>query len=632
MRLPTPWLLVLALVAAGCDAPAEPPASTAIPEPTSTSTTLPPATTTTQPPPFVYRVGLVGDIVTDNFWAYYAPRSSPSTQYVLGSTKPALYTYDYPGLELAPELAAAGPVPQPVETEDGTWTVTVNLRPGLAWSDGAPLTADDIVFTYETVRDLGLDQGWLTAYPVVDRDSSAPGLVGVSADTPDQVTFIFNQRPGVPIWPHGPGTAPIMPKHFWETQVEAARSASDSASVLYAEPGAGEPSGGPIVITDRTAGRFIEAGPNPEYARTGEEVTSGGITYTIGPFFSEMTFEIYPDQTTAAEALGDGEVDTVLAATGLDRPLAEFADAQPGVRLIENPTNSFRYLGFNLRRPPMNEKAFRDALGLMIDREFLAEQVLQGRGFPVYSTIPAANTKWYDPDQAEGLAAQYAGKSSEQRLDEAVALLEAAGFGWIERPRFENNAVIDGVGATFRGEPVPPLEILAPGAGFDPLRATAALWVGTWVSQLGFEVETRLTDFTSLVDQVFVPTDDGELDFDMFVLGWRLLNPAMPVHHESFWAAKNDTLINDGNNNTGFDDPRFNGFVEEFNSAATEADALDILWEMERILSDEKPYILLFDTGISEAYRSDSVAYPFVVTLSGIQALNGMPALVAPVR
>ncbi len=131
------------------------------------------------------------------------------------------------------------------------------------------------------------------------------------------------------------------------------------------------------------------------------------------------------------------------------------------------------------------------------------------------------------------------------------------------------------------------------------------------------------------MNAVFVPNDEGNLDFDMYMLGWSLGDPALPTYHEAFFAGKNDTLVNDGNNNMGFNDPEFNALVEEFNAAKTHQEAYDIMWQMEEILFTKKPYILLFDTGIIEAYRSASIEYPFTTTLSGLQFGNGFPGLVA---
>jgi ABC-type transport system substrate-binding protein len=158
------------------------------------------------------------------------------------------------------------------------------------------------------------------------------------------------------------------------------------------------------------------------------------------------------------------------------------------------------------------------------------------------------------------------------------------------------------------------------------------LWVQQWLDQLGFDTEVILMDFTSLVNRVFTPTPAGTLDFDIYILGWRLPSPAMPMYHESFFGSSNDTLLNNGNNAPGFSDGRLDAFLVEYNRVTDENDAFDILWEMEQIVFDEKPYIVLYDVPVAEAYRADTVEYPFTTTLAGIQYANGMPALVRPVR
>jgi len=590
-----------------------------------TTTTTLPTTTTTAPEPFVYRVGLSEPPTTNNFWAYYDPQSSLVDQYILDPTKPTLYTYDYPDLNLAADVAQPGDVPEP--TQDGDeWVVEVPLREDARWSDGVPMTADDVVFTFETARELGLQRGWLSAYPLAGGDSL--GLVSVEAQDANTVVFRFNGEPGLPFWPNGPGTAPIMPRHFWEPIVDEASSSNDPLTALVTADASGEPSGGPFVIT-RFGSVAVEAEPNPNYQRRGETSSSGA---EIGPFFDAVTFSIYDSPQEAAVALDEGEIDVILAPGGLDNRVAAFLDTNTDIEVVTNDTNGFRYLGFNLRTAPMSSPAFREAVALMIDRELLASSVLGGQAVPMYATVPRSNTRWFDPDAAATFADRYSGLTQETRLSRAVDVLSQAGFTWEQNPAYVDNAVVAGSGVTFEGEPVPPVRILAPGSQADPLRATTALWIEEWLSQLGFETEVTLTDFTGLVNRVFTPTPASTLDVDLFVLGWRLPAPAVPVYHESFWATRNDTLATGGNNATGFSNSEFDALVDEYNATRTEEDARDILWQMERIIFDERPYIILFDAPISEAYRKDTVRYPFTETISGLQYVNGLPALVQPNR
>lgn len=630
---PTSNLVVVSIVllAAGACSPSGAEGTTTTTTAPSTTTTAP-ATTTTEPEPFVYRIGLTEAPTTDNFWAAYDPQSILPDQYVLAPTKPSLYTYDLPGQDLAADLAAPATTPEPVEEEDGTWTITVPLRSDARWSDGRPITSADVVFTFEAVRDLELPGGWDTAFPIVEESSAQLGLVAVEAPDPDTVVFRYNGEPGLPFWPNGPGTAPIMPSHFWQEAVDEAQTSSDPATTLFAWPGEGDPSGGPLTVTGFGSTRVV-AEPNVNYHRRGDEVTSGGVTYRLGPFVDGVEYHVFAGQREALAALADGTVDIVLSPAGLDRPGAGFAVENPDLTMVRNETNSFRYLAFNLRRPPMSSRQFRAALDVMIDRRFMVDQLLQGEAYPLYSTISPANPRWYDGDEADSFAAETGGMSTEERLVEAVRLLEEGGFTWEQTPAFVDNAVVPGSGLMLDGEPVPPIRLWAPGEAFDPQRATYALWIGHWAEQLGFDVDVELTDFTSLVGTAFTPTADGEdIDFDMYVLGWRIPSPALPVYHESFWGSGNDTLVNNGNNNTGFSDGRFDTFVEEFNGERSESEALDILWEMERIIFEEKPYLVLFDTGIAEAYRNDRVEFPFTRLVSGLQSGDGLPAMVVPIR
>jgi ABC-type transport system substrate-binding protein len=93
-----------------------------------------------------YRMGIFSDTTTDNFWAYYDPASSVWTGYILNDTKSALYGINYPGIELDTDLAASSEVPTGAAEGDG-WAIEVEMRDDATWSDGTPVTANDVAFT-----------------------------------------------------------------------------------------------------------------------------------------------------------------------------------------------------------------------------------------------------------------------------------------------------------------------------------------------------------------------------------------------------------------------------------------------------------------------------------------------------
>jgi ABC-type transport system substrate-binding protein len=585
---------------------------------------------------FTYRLGIFQDTTTDNYWAYLDPAGTVWNQYVLSPTKPSLYKINYPGLELDADVAASPEVPTGAAEGDG-WAIEVPMREDAVWSDGEPITANDIVFTYETVRDFALGGTWLEAFPLVNEENpDAVGLTAVEAVDDHTVKFMFNKQPGLAVWPHGIGVnGPIMPAHVWADAVEEARASDDPAASLYGAVGTGvDVSGGPMVFAERQEGAFARNVANDNYYDKGREISSTvlvetgetNVVYTVGPYATESIFSLYGGQDAAVLALAAGEVDYLLNPLGMQRGLLAQVEGNEELTAVVNPTNGFRYLAFNLRKEPMSIPAFRDALALMIDKEFMANNVLQGVAFPLYATVPEGNSKWYNAEVADSFAAPYAGKPTADRLAEAIELLRGAGFAWEVEPTMDEAGVTvnAGSGITLNGAPVEELEILAPGPGYDPLRATYSIWIETWLNQLGFQAEANPTDFNAIVDRVYTPTESNELDFDMFILGWSLGNPALPTYHTAFWYGPNDTLLNGGDNAPGFHNDEYDALVEQFLAAQTEEEAYDIMWQMEEILAREKPYILLFDTGILEFYRQANIKFPFTDTLSGLQFLSGL--------
>jgi len=523
--------------------------------------------------------------------------------------------------------------------------VEQELNPDIEWSDGTPVTAEDFVFTVNTVHELELGGNWLSAYPKATKD--ATGIETVEALDDQLVRIVFNKRPGLAIWPHAVGVdGPWMPAHFWKPKVSGVKDAKS----LYALNGAGDPSAGPVVFDSREEGAFARNVANERFAASGETVTlheTGAVEvgdetygegetgqpvvdYTYGPYFESQTFSLYGSQDAAVLALRQGKVDFLLNPLGMQRGLQDQVVADQELRAVVNPTYGFRYLAFNLRKPPMNDKAFRQALATIIDREFMANSVLQNVAFPLYTMMPEGNAAWFDEAQAEAIKEKYTAKDTAERLEKAVRLLKDAGWRWSKEPTYNADEGFVQAGAGLRmpnGRPVPTLEILAPPAGYDPLRATYAIWIERWARELGIPARANPTGFNIIVDKVFTTPPDKPT-FDMYILGWSLGNPAMPTFYESFWHSRHDTATTGGNNAPGFRNARYDRLADRFLAARDEGEAKQIVWQMEEILAEELPYVVLFDTPILEFYRTASLNYPFDKTLGGIQFLNAMPGLV----
>ncbi len=556
-----------------------------------------------------YTLGIFQDMTTDNYWNYLDVGSSVWNAYVLGPNLGSMYAIAYPGLDLQPDLAE-GDLPD-VTQEGDVWVGEMTLKEGLTWSDGEPLTAEDFVFTWQTAVDLELGTNW-------------PGLVDAdivtSVEAVDDVTVrvTFNAAPGLGHW--GPGssvvTMPIFPEHFWADVVAEAAASDDPSTTLIAASGVGAPSSGPTMFDERQEGSFGATTANPNWWAAGTESSSGGVTWTEGPYADDFQFPLYGGQEAAVLALGNGEVDLLLNPLGMQRGFQDQVAENSELTAIVNPTNGYRFLAFNHTRAPMDDPAFRDALTALINKEFVTESLLQGVAFPLYVILPEGNTAWYNEEVATELeTVGYAGLEDNERRQIAIDLLTDAGYTWETTPAVDaEGAFTPGAGLIDPdGAAVPQLEILTPTASYDPLRSTFGTYISGVAQEMGLPVVSIPTDFNKIIDIVFAAEDP---DYDMFILGYSLGSPAFPTYHDAFFGTEG------GSNNTGYSNADYDALAAAYNSSQTVEEALEHMWEMERLIAVDKPHIPLFDTGILEFYNN-RVAYPFTDTLSGLQFIAG---------
>ncbi len=571
-----------------------------------------------------YTLGIFEDVTTDNVWAFNeVAEGTVWNQYFLSPTQAAAYTVSYPGIEFVPDLAA-GEL-EPAVQEGDSWVGEFTLRDGLAWSDGEPLTAEDFAFTWQTVVDTGLQGGWL------DYTDYAPDNGPITAvEAVDDVTVrvTFNAQPGLAIW--GPGTGitnmPVQPMHFWQPIVDEATASDDPATTLMAASGIEAPAVGPTVAEEFVEGSHAASVTNPEYYDAGAEKTSGGVTWTEGPFADDFQYPLYGGQEAGVLALANAEVDYLLNPLGMQRGFQEQVENDPDLTAVVNPTNGYRFMAFNHSRAPMSDPAFRDALTALINKEFVTENLLQGVAFPLYVILPEGNVAWYNPEVAEELATVgYAGLEDLERKQIAIDLLTEAGYTWETAPTIADGVFTAGSGLIgLDGEPVGQLELITPTASYDPLRATFASYISGVAQEMGIDLVAIPTDFTKIVSDVFTLDDENNYTspFDMFILGYSLGNAAFPTFHGSFFATGGDS------NNTQYSSEEYDAQSAAFDAAQTQEEAFAAMWEMERLIAADKPHIPLFDTGILEFY-SNRVQYPYTETLSGLQFLFGLPSSVA---
>ena len=125
-------------------------------------------------------------------------------------------------------------------------------------------------------------------------------------------------------------------------------------------------------ITQFSNGAYSASKPGVyEFTAFGEPTGEPSLEYVEGPFAESTIYSIYGSQDAAVLALKTGDIDFMLNPLGLSSGLQEQLRGERRLITIENSSDGVRYLGFNFRKAPMDNKAFRQAVATLIDKEFL---------------------------------------------------------------------------------------------------------------------------------------------------------------------------------------------------------------------------------------------------------------------
>ena len=377
--------------------------------------------------------------------------------------------------------------------------------------------------------------------------------------------------------------------------------------------------GGTTTIYKSGTTYVLDNGKAPKVDMAFGDTTGDSFSYTAGPYVGTVEFTLYGDQDAAYLAFQNGEVDFVLNPLGVKRNLFDQLSRVPGVETVSNLGNGMRYMAFNTRVFPGSDKAFRQAVACISDKEFVLNNILQGVAVNMDGQMPEALTAWVAP--VTGVLADCAGLNAEERFNKSVEILQAGGWtasDWGSHAGGAERAVAP-TGIKGPGGVTPPSDMLlyAPGAGYDPLRSTMSLFIADWMQQLGFDVTARPTGFNVIVDKVFTPETCE--DWYFYMLGWGL--SAFPNHPGDFFNSKNDTCEG-GYNTPGFNNAEFDALDAEFQAAKTISDAIALSQQMEAILFEEMPYLVLFNVPTLEVYR-DTVEFPFTDVLDGLTGTGG---------
>ena len=455
--------------------------------------------------------------------------------------------------EYTPRLAAE----LPTISEDMK-TVTWKLREGLKWSDGQPLTSDDIKFTWEAVSN-----------PSSGAFNQTAGFDLIeSIETPDDVpALVHSTEPFVGYL--GQFSAALLPRHATGQPEEMSTWAYNMKPIAA----------GPFIVTDWRSGESITMDRNPNYYEEGK------------PYLDKLVFRIIPEPAAQTALMINGEAHVHLW-PGEDKVVYDEALNGAGQQVLV-PGIWNMAIDFNLSRPgdddpsgaephPMlGDIRVRQAISHAIDYDTLITEVLNGQ--VTSSTSPFAYG-WYKCD----IPRMY-----NYDVEKAKALLTEA--GWVEGP--------DGIrvaqGAQYAEDGTRLSMELQGYTSFDPLDRTEQFIVEN-LKAVGIEANIQNYDFSIIFGSFADGSPRMTGDFDMLIYDRGFyLEPQGDVQSSYLSTNIPGDENPDGGNIFRWQNPKADEAIEAAGGTFDQTTRRDAYCELGRLIQEDavQNYIYLFQDG-----------------------------------
>ena len=454
--------------------------------------------------------------------------------------------------------AGYGEIAESVEVADDLSYTTFNLRPEARFHDGTPITAEDVIWTFNALKKDGRP-----FYRFYYKNIAKAVKLGTH-----KVKFELTGPPNREL-PHITGQLPVLSEKWWSSR---------DFSKTTLEPPMGS---GPYRITGFEAGRYVELERVKDWWGADLPLNKGRYNY------DRIRIDYYRDQTVALEAFKAGRYDlrsentSLTWATGYDFParkdgrvkLEEIAHARP---------TGMQAFVFNIRRPMFQDAELRRAMAYAFDFEWSNKNLFYGqyaRTKSFFSNSELAATKlpskeelallepWHGkvPDQVfsqiyEPPASDGSG-NIRRNLRAALKILRAAGY------KIEKNQAI----SRKTGKPVE-FEILLVSPAFERI---AAPFVKN-LSRLGIKANVRTVDQSQYINRI------RAFDFDMIVSSFGQ-SESPGNEQRDYWSSAAAERPG-GRNVIGIKDPAIDALIEKIVDAKDRKSLIHATRALDRVL------------------------------------------------
>jgi peptide/nickel transport system substrate-binding protein len=434
----------------------------------------------------------------------------------------------------------------------------VVMRDDLTWSDGEPITAQDVVFSYQVILS--------SQVPVPAVRPGTDQIKWIEAYDDWTLVFFHKEALATNVWNLN---FPVIPKHIYEKSVYDDHTLQDSAYHVKYENN--PVVGGPYIITKRVRGQEIVLQRRDDY------FMHKGVQVRDRPYFKEVYFRVMPEPSVSLLALKRGDIDELMLTP--QQWVSETDDEE----FYKSCTKAYGtewvnwYFGWNCKTPFFSDVRVRKAMSYAFNHDEMLDKLLYGLYEPCVGTFHPESPWCPHPPP----------KPYKQDLDKAEALLDEA--GWTDH---DGDGVRDKqiAGRTQKFE----FSILT----FNlPVRVAICNLLKENLDRIGVICHVRPMEFTVLQQK------SRDHQFHAIMAGWG--TGADPDTSRNIW-------VTGENRNYGeYSNPEVDRLFDDARRVFDRKERAKIYQRIHRILWDEQPYTWLYTRNSFYGFNKKLRGYNF---------------------
>jgi peptide/nickel transport system substrate-binding protein len=441
-----------------------------------------------------------------------------------------------------------------------TWTFT--LRPGLKWTDGRPLTASDVAWTYNLIM--------TNSAAGTENGSLLDNFKSVTA--PNATTVVITTKKPQSDMLYVGATIPVVPQHVWASQVKNIANFKNTTAPIVGY--------GPWILTGYVNNQYATLAANKDF-------------YAGPPAYHTLIAQYYSNSDAAVAALRTGALDEI-GEGNLTATQYQALKKVKGITVYPTESNAWTAIEINTgartksgkkfgdANPILQDPVVRKAIGLAINRKELVTKVLDGLGVPGAGYLPPAFPQfWWNPPASDNPG-----------FDPALAnqILDRAGY----------KKGKDGI----RVDPKThkPLSFRFGIHSDEATDQQLAPYIVEWLQAVGIKLTVQSMSFTQLNSVLPKGT------WDLLMDGWATQPDPTSLLSIQTCGVLPDSPTTTGNTDAFYCDPSYDKLFNLQQTEFNPAQRVQTIDQMQNMLYNANADIILFYQNILEAVRTKDVS------------------------